>query len=180
MRCPPKPPVGCALVVYLRYSSFEVHAPVAPPPTRQGSSSGDRAGVPLCAGDPPDSSRKPPQLLAAASQNASPSSRRHAVWWCVELGSTFSVREQKGGSAGPLAEPAGSPAPLTRCSRTGAAWHLVLLPEVPGVLATPHRASPVSRGDSRAASPRCTWRAAGRGRADDSQSLLQYHDLNRV
>ena len=70
---------------------------VAPPPARQGSSSGERAGVPLCAGDPADSSRKPQQLLAAASQNVSPSPRRHAVWWRVELGSTFSVREQKGG-----------------------------------------------------------------------------------
>ena len=81
---------------------------VAPPPVRQGSSSGDRAGVPLCAGDPADSSREPQQLLAAASQNVSPSPRRHAVWWCVGLGSSsFSVREQKGGSAGPLAGQAG-------------------------------------------------------------------------
>ena len=72
-----------------------------PPPVRQaqGSSSGDRAGVPLCAGDPADPSREPWQrLLAVASQDVSPSPRRHAVWWRVELGSTFSVREQKGGS----------------------------------------------------------------------------------
>ena len=129
---------------------------VAPLPARQGSSSGDRAGVPLCAGDPADSSREPQQrLLAVASQNVSPSPRRHAVWWCVELGSSFSVREHKGGSAGPLAGPAGSPAPPTKCSRTGAAWHLVLPPPVvSGVLATPHRASPgSSSGESWVAPP---------------------------
>ena len=75
---------------------------VAPPPVRQGSSSGDRAGVPLCAGDPADSSREPQQRLfaaAVASQNVSPSPRRHAVWLCVGLRSSFSVREHKGGGA---------------------------------------------------------------------------------
>ena len=129
---------------------------VAPPPVRQGSSSGDRAGVPLCAGDPADSSREPQQqlLAAVASQNVSPSPWRHAVWLCVGLRSSFSVREHEGGSAGPLAGPAGSPAPPTKCSRTGAAWHLVLPPVVAGVLATPHRASPgSSSGESWVAPP---------------------------
>ena len=83
---------------------------VAPPPARQGSSSGDRAGVPLYAGDPADSSREPQHqrlFAAVASQNVSPSPLRHAVWLCVGLRSSFSVREHKGGSAGPLAGPAG-------------------------------------------------------------------------
>ena len=96
---PPTEALGGMCACRLSARSVVRGAWVAPPPARQGSSSGDRAGVPLCAGDPAGSSREPQQrlLAAVASQNVSPSPRRHAVWLCVGLRSSFRTQFRRTG-----------------------------------------------------------------------------------
>ena len=85
VRCRRRPLVECALVVYLRDPSFEVHgslphryAKVPPRAIGRGCRCAPETG----------SSREPQQrlLAAVASQNVSPSPRRHAVWLCVGFG----------------------------------------------------------------------------------------------
>jgi len=96
VRCRRRPLVECALVVYLRDPSFEVHwslphryAKVPPRAIGRGCRCAPETG----------SSREPQQrlLAAVASQNVSPSPRRHAVWLCVGLRSSFRTQFRRTG-----------------------------------------------------------------------------------